>query len=79
MVGIQNFQDTLETRKRSFISAFSISLTVPLRNELIKLPVKSFPMTKSQMSLLCLIFGHFMSPIKCNYNVQHLSKHGSGK
>ena len=29
---MRNFQDTLETRKRSFISAFSICMTVPLKN-----------------------------------------------
>ena len=28
---MQNFQDTFETRKRSFISAFSICMTVPLK------------------------------------------------
>ena len=28
---MQNFQDTFETRKRSFICAFSICMTVPLR------------------------------------------------
>ena len=27
---MQNFQDTFETRKRSFISVFSICMTVPL-------------------------------------------------
>ena len=27
---MRNFQDTFETRKRSFISAFSICTTVPL-------------------------------------------------
>ena len=27
---MQNFQDTFETRKRSFISAFSICMTAPL-------------------------------------------------
>ena len=27
---MRNFQDTLETRKRSFISTFSICMTVPL-------------------------------------------------
>ena len=27
---MQNFQDTIETRKRSFISAFSVCMTVPL-------------------------------------------------
>ena len=31
MVGMRNFQGTFETRKRSFISAFSISLAVSLR------------------------------------------------
>ena len=30
MVGIQNFNDTFDTRKRSFISAFSICMTIPL-------------------------------------------------
>ena len=29
---MQNFQDTFETRKRSFMSAFSICVTVPLNN-----------------------------------------------
>ena len=28
---MRNFQDTFETNKRSFISAFSICMTVPLR------------------------------------------------
>ena len=28
---MQNFQDTFEPRKRSFISAFSICMTVPLK------------------------------------------------
>ena len=27
---MRNFQDTFETRKRSFVSAFSICMTVPL-------------------------------------------------
>ena len=27
---MRNFQDTFKTRKRSFISAFSICMTVPL-------------------------------------------------
>ena len=31
MVGMRNFQDTFETRERSFISAFSICITVPLK------------------------------------------------
>ena len=37
---MQNFHNTFGTRKRSFISAFSICLTVPLR--LILLQMKSF-------------------------------------
>ena len=28
---MQNFQDTFETRKQSFISAFAICMTVPLK------------------------------------------------
>ena len=35
MVGMQNFQDTFETRKQSFISAFSICITVTLINTVI--------------------------------------------
>ena len=31
MVGMQNFQDNFETRKRLFISAFSSCMTVPLK------------------------------------------------
>ena len=30
VVEMRNLQDTFETRKRSFISAFSICMTVPL-------------------------------------------------
>ena len=30
---MRNFQDTFETRKRSFISAFSICMAVPLNLE----------------------------------------------
>ena len=30
---MQSFQDTFETRKRSFIGAFSIWMTVPLIND----------------------------------------------
>ena len=30
---MRNFQDTFKTRKRSFISAFSICMTVPLRKD----------------------------------------------
>ena len=31
MIGMQNFQDSLETCKLLFISIFSICMTVPLR------------------------------------------------
>ena len=31
MVGVRNFQDTFETRKRLFVSPFSIYMTVPLK------------------------------------------------
>ena len=30
VIGMTNFQDTFETLKRSFVSAFSICMTVPL-------------------------------------------------
>ena len=30
---MQNFQDTFEIRKRSFISAFSMCMTLPLNTE----------------------------------------------
>ena len=30
---MRNFQDTFETRMRSFISAFSVCMTVPLTSE----------------------------------------------
>ena len=33
MIGIRNFQDTFETRKRLFMSAFSIFMTVPLSDK----------------------------------------------
>ena len=36
MVGMRNFQGTSEKRERSFISAFSICMTVPLKNNLSK-------------------------------------------
>ena len=31
IVRMQNFQDTFETRKQSFLSDFSICMTVPLK------------------------------------------------
>ena len=34
---MRNFQDTFETRKRSFISTFSICMTVPLKKVSAKL------------------------------------------
>ena len=41
MVGVRNFWDTFETCKRSFISAFLICMTVPLRRILTQ--VLDFP------------------------------------
>ena len=40
---MQNFQDTFETRKQSFISTFSICMTVPfmiMKTEFTPLPYK---------------------------------------
>ena len=46
---MRSFQDTSETRKQSFISAFSICMTVPLRRNSqwrsrskVKMPLNSF-------------------------------------
>ena len=36
---MRNFEDTFETRKRSFISAFSICMIVPLK--MVKINMKS--------------------------------------
>ena len=33
IVGIQNFQDIFEIHKRTFISAFSICMTIPLKHK----------------------------------------------
>ena len=32
---MQNFKDTFETRKRSFITAFAVCMTVPLRTPIL--------------------------------------------
>ena len=45
---MQNFQDTLEKRKQSFITAFSIYMTVPLNKLMITI-------TKIMMMLLIII------------------------
>ena len=45
---MQNFQDTLEKRKQSFISAFSIYMTLPLNKLMITI-------TKIMMMLLIII------------------------
>ena len=33
LVGMRNLQDTFETRKQSFISAFSICMALPLKSQ----------------------------------------------
>ena len=42
---MRNFQDTFETLKRSFISTFSICMTVPLK---VLLPVFTIPEMESE-------------------------------
>ena len=39
---MQNFQNTFETRKRSFVSAFSFCMTVPLICQAVMSKIKSF-------------------------------------
>ena len=52
IVGMRNFQDTFKTRKRSFISAFSIYMTVPLTLEFSYSATKSQNMSRTQARLL---------------------------
>ena len=37
MVRMRNFQDTFETRKQKFVSAFSSCMNVPLKNNVEKI------------------------------------------
>ena len=61
---MRNFQDTFETRKRSFICAFSICMTVPLSkiyiNHIVQLWHKSIILNKIYPRMIpreqCLIF-----------------------
>ena len=59
MLGIQNVEDTFETRKRSFISAFSICMTVSLMLE-----VKFGDDTYNQFSFFCSSFSGRYSTLK---------------
>ena len=65
---MQKFQDTFETRKRPFISAFSICMTVPLSaNSLPNLPqhgqkkkyaisfTRSFFLQNFSLNLICML------------------------
>ena len=56
---MQNFQDTFETRKRLFINAFSVSMTVPFSliicSKLLvqtKLTLRDY--VKTNMKILCI-------------------------
>ena len=60
------FQDTFETRKRSFISAFSICMTVPLRQ--IKWCVQNETITKNGvLPVITLFFSKFCFNIRATY------------
>ena len=48
---MRNFQDTSETRKRSFVSACSICMTVPLRKKEISY------ISNGKDTIICLIAG----------------------
>ena len=54
---MRNFQSTFETPKRSFISAFSFCMTVPLKTPLFVLFIK-FP-TYGHFCILHFGYGHF--------------------
>ena len=44
---MKNFQDTFERRKSSFISAFSVSMTVPLKWKCNNIPNLNYIQTKA--------------------------------
>ena len=58
---MQNFQDTFQTRKQSFISAFSICMTVPL---------SIFGDSHSSMSNICGIIQTFACLYRWSYQFQ---------
>ena len=53
---MQNFQDTFETWKQSFISAFSTCVTVPLKINAYKKSFKSFAGKKLKTIQLRQVF-----------------------
>ena len=46
---MRNFQNTFKTRKRSFISAFSICMTVPLRKNFTRKEIQEFKQFKNHL------------------------------
>ena len=61
---MRNFQDTFELRKRSFISAFSICMTVPLSLILTVFLFSGFNLTCNVTSILLLRSDLFMKTLK---------------
>ena len=69
---MQNFQDILETRQRSFISAFSICMTVPLKESLVfraRLVVRSFSL-RLKIITVCSELNIFQINLTDNVNEQ---------
>ena len=66
---MRNFQDSFETRKRSFISAFSICMTVPLS----KNPKILFEQITLKLNLLWIdlfaVFSVIKNQLRNNSNV----------
>ena len=75
---MRNFQDTFETRKRSFISAFSICMTVPLiknffikkkKQQVLDVPLELFHTTKLKENLNPFVPNAlFLYPLKTSGN-----------
>ena len=59
---MRNFQDTFEIRKRSFISAFSICMTVPLgrHNPFFALMGKNIITEHNLLDFVCTPLLHFL-------------------
>ena len=70
MVAMRNFQDTFEPRKRSFISDFSICMTVILNilNILISLLTLFFSTYLSLFTVFPLGYSHLRKPIMFNWS-----------
>ena len=72
---MRNFQDTFETRKRSFISTFSICMTVPLMENFIFCAVSVFQARRGyETTKTCLPLSYLKKSKYPNYRDQSYRK-----